>query len=712
MPNPPFENESTLTPLRSPFRLGPWRVEPDLNQIVADSGPVPVIPRDMKVLCVLASRPGRVVLRDELLASVWPDVVVNEEVLTSAVSQLRSALGDDPARPRYIQTIRKKGYRLVAPVVSADETVPAAPPATDAGAPPPAGGSRHARWLAAVLVAALGLALVPWFVAERAGRTDLWRFQPLTSEVGDETWPALSPDGQWVAFARSGADASESQLVVRRCDGGEELQLTRGPGRVTSPAWSPDGGRIAFCRTAGDSSALYVVSALGSPATRVADLLAPARGLDWSPDGRSLACAPCDARGIAGLSLLDLESRRWSARTAPPAVRPGEAWPAFSPDGGRIAFARADSSGLDHVYVVPAGGGAERRVSRQPLSVAGLDWLPDGRRLVVAGGRGGGAQLWRLDAADGVMIPAAAGGYEMTIRPSAARRGRGLVAETVDLDRDLYRLALTGAGAEATEPVPLTALNSTRLDHRVACSPGGARLAFVSRRGGEEQVQVGAVEGGRPSAVTALEHTQILDLHWSEDERRLVFTAMRDGAPGLFALDLATGRTERLLPAEPRLWLPHLSRDGGWIYANVAVGGRWEFSRVRLRGGGRERILDSPARYLVDSRGGDTVWCAPVAGAKLFRWIRGAGKSIHAGAPVEPDRVLRAIGPGRVYALDGTSARGALWCHDLVTGDVRTLGHLDGRRCESISVSRDGRWLYLAMETRRDHDLVRDPDAR
>ena len=75
----------------------------------------------MAVLMLLAEHGDRVVGREELLNAVWPGVVVGDEALTQSVIKLRRALGDDPRKPSYIETIPKRGYRLIAPVAKSDD---------------------------------------------------------------------------------------------------------------------------------------------------------------------------------------------------------------------------------------------------------------------------------------------------------------------------------------------------------------------------------------------------------------------------------------------------------------------------------------------------------------------------------------------------------------------------------------------------------------
>jgi transcriptional activator of cad operon len=96
--------------------VGGWTVDPATNQLRRGDEAVRVEPKAMEVLVLLASRAGKVVSRDDLFAAVWPGVVVGDEALTQSINKLRKALGDNPRAPSYIETISKRGYRLIAPV--------------------------------------------------------------------------------------------------------------------------------------------------------------------------------------------------------------------------------------------------------------------------------------------------------------------------------------------------------------------------------------------------------------------------------------------------------------------------------------------------------------------------------------------------------------------------------------------------------------------
>jgi TolB-like protein/Tfp pilus assembly protein PilF len=98
------------------FRLDDRLVEPSLCRISGPAGEVRVEPRAMEVLMALARSAGQTVGRDELIEAVWKHPHVTDDVLSRCISMLRVALGDDKARPRFVETIPKRGYRLIMPV--------------------------------------------------------------------------------------------------------------------------------------------------------------------------------------------------------------------------------------------------------------------------------------------------------------------------------------------------------------------------------------------------------------------------------------------------------------------------------------------------------------------------------------------------------------------------------------------------------------------
>ena len=134
------------------FRLGEWLVRPSLNQLLRDGAMLHLRPKVMDVLVHLAEHGREVVAKEELIEAVWAKEFLADSALSRAVFELREVLGDDAQQPRYIETIPKRGYRLIAPVVREE---PASEPPAAVTLPAP---RRRIGWAALGVVALLALA--------------------------------------------------------------------------------------------------------------------------------------------------------------------------------------------------------------------------------------------------------------------------------------------------------------------------------------------------------------------------------------------------------------------------------------------------------------------------------------------------------------------------------------------------------------------------
>jgi len=104
------------TKLMTPFLVGDWQADPSTGRILKSGEEVKLEPKVMQVLVFLAENQGKVVSRDDLESAAWAGMVVGYDAVSGSIIKLRKALGDDSRNPRYIETVSKKGYRLIAPV--------------------------------------------------------------------------------------------------------------------------------------------------------------------------------------------------------------------------------------------------------------------------------------------------------------------------------------------------------------------------------------------------------------------------------------------------------------------------------------------------------------------------------------------------------------------------------------------------------------------
>lgn len=102
--------------MQDTLKVGDWIIEPASGQIFKDNKEHRLEPKAMAVLVYLAKNAGEIVTRSELEESVWQGSVVTYEALTVTINKIRAALEDDSRKPCYIETLSKRGYRLISPV--------------------------------------------------------------------------------------------------------------------------------------------------------------------------------------------------------------------------------------------------------------------------------------------------------------------------------------------------------------------------------------------------------------------------------------------------------------------------------------------------------------------------------------------------------------------------------------------------------------------
>lgn len=192
------------------FQLGPWTVQPSLHRLCDGETTCQVSHKVMAVLLHLAAEPGRVVSKDELVQEIWQGAFTSDEALTTVIYELRKTLCDDARQPRYVETIRKGGYRLVAPVIALGDPLTTESPTAPTTVPDPAAPIEQtthrwpgwapslAGWVALASVFALlalhsprafdGAARQPSTIAERAAAAE----EPTAIAKGMDA-PAVPP---------------------------------------------------------------------------------------------------------------------------------------------------------------------------------------------------------------------------------------------------------------------------------------------------------------------------------------------------------------------------------------------------------------------------------------------------------------------------------------------------------------------------------------
>lgn len=681
------ENESR----RAPFRLGPWMVRPDRNLLCAGERELTLEPRVMLVLVLLAARPGEVVTREELKAEVWQDTGMGEDSLNRAISDLRHAL--DPDATRYIETIRKVGYRLVAPVT---------PLVPERGRE----SARRWRQLAGTAVVAAVVAVLV-LVTSTNGPEPIRPVPsiPLTSEPGLECRPSLSPDGKRVAYVKKDPELPEADIYVSTRGAGSPVQLTDHPGYESYPTWSPDGTELAFTRLWGDSAGIFTVPAGGGESRCIYESDLFPRHLDWSADGRWLVFSegPVDEER-SRLLVLDMsdDHRRVRALTEPPAGGASDTYPRFSPAGDDVAFIRTGRSGLSDIYSVGFDGGPLERLTHGQIKIWGLDWSSQGDEVFFSSFAGGPYTLSVVSISSGSVRRTSI--LSQWVRyPSIATGSSCLAFESREENQNIMVMPLLGTEADTIAPRPLIASNVQ--DCEPAWSPDGAAIAFVSMRSGHRELWLCDRDGGQPRRLTDFEGAYVASPIWSPEGERLAFLAAADHM-AMYVTSVRGAEPQRVTPvghnALPCSW----SRDGRRLYYSCDAGEGWQIWTVSPEGGDAARVTKEGAIAAIESPDGVTlylvrpdrngIWSRPVDGGEMHCVVPGFRASDFQGWTVTATGIV---------SVRTAGSWATLVLHDPRGREIGEIAEIPRYPSTRFSVSPDGQSVLFVRSEQLDIDL-------
>ena len=715
---------------KSPFALEDWVVKPEFNQLTQGDTSHRVEPKVMSVLLQLAGQAQCVVSKDEILRAVWPDTFVGEDALTRCISVLRHILEDDPHNPRFIKTVSKVGYcllvvarplqRLPADVprpdflglpegeerpssaALAEESAPAAAPTGQTA------GKRRTgiRIGAAALVLALASGIVIWAVhAIRVNSTPpaIRTFQ-LTTNAGEQSRPAWSPDGKRLSFVWAKEDGSRQHIYIKELGSESLLRLTDLPDYEYSPAWSPDGKQIAFLSSSEAGLGLYVASLAASPSVRKVYIPGETTSwehgaLSWSPDGRSFVLVDhIGAQPSSSIYQIDVETLRTHALTAPPPGWEGDLNPVFSPDGGKIAFLRASESAVADIYWISSHGGEPQQITHDGRMINGIAWSSDNRSIIFSSNRAGQYALWKVPLKGGApqRMPV---GTENATQPAIPQNGNNLAFVEDSAIFGILRVSATKD--ELRETKESLIVSSTAQDSAPSISPDGGQFAFQSWRSGSQQIWVSSIDGQSLRRLTPLDG----DLSgsgspsWSPDGGRILFDSRIDGHAHIFVIAATGGSPKQITFGEVNDIVPRWSADGHSIYFRSNRGGRWQLWKLAATGGTPQPVTsddgmvgqESPdGKWLYFARGGENgIWRMPASGGEAVRILD---------QPMAGYWAYWTVSLSGIYFLDQRQATPSISVYDPVTRKITGFAKLNRLppTFSGLSLLHDGRDVLIS----------------
>jgi serine/threonine protein kinase len=560
----------------------------------------------------------------------------------------------------------------------------------------------------------LMVALGAWFLRGRDTKPDqTFHPIPLTTYLGSQDWPSFSPDGNQVAFSWDGEEQSNFDIYVKTIESGPPLRVTRSLMNNTNPAWSPDGRWIAFLRGTGPGrSAVVLVPPTGGPERVVGEVASPGpsvQSLTWSPDSRWMVVFDQPAGQAGGLWLLSLDGRELRRLTSVVGgSAPLDRSPALASDGTSLAFVRRVANNSEDVYLLPLAADLRpaakpRQITRANQAMSGLAWSADRRGLIFSAGSSGNENLWRTSifgATDAKRLTEQADILSVAISAHSHR----LVFAQSRREMDIYRADLSGKAGEVRS-IPLIA--SSRLDRYPRYSPDGKKIAFVSLRSGNWQLWVSNSDGTNTVQITSFDRGEVAFPTWSPDGQQIGFVSNAEGSYQAYVVNASGGQPRKRedLGTDVSGWI--WTRDGRWIVYFCSGPGEasQQLCRVPAEGGHAEQLThlgatgwivgESPETALLYFIRQGGVWTVSIAGTnerQLFKF------------DVDPGWLD--IGRSGIYFVSKSTHTkdGDLMFYRFPNGPVARVAGIQARY--GFSLSLDKRYIIYTKMTSTGSDLM------
>lgn len=708
------------------MKVGDWWYLPERDKLVKlDATGQLLETAELDNLCqnvmnYLMVHAGELVSKDELLEKVWGIRAVSDGRITRVIRVLRVALGDDSRTPTYIETVPKRGYRLVAAIeqVSAEPLISshaAARPAAQQASPPT---NTHAAWRARIYLT--GFILLPLLLAgyfwwasnseqDELAATPLWRYEPVTFLDGIEFYHSISPDEKLLAFSYASSPSDNVvKLKIQNLQNHQVTTLTDAPYSSFGAAWSPDGMQLAYQRTL--SGRLCEIRLLTLTAGRdqvLADELLTRCGaqsisarLSWSPDGRFLVYPSREeGQGQMALVLYPVQGGQSQILTAPPASGFGDYAARFSRDGSRLAFLRY-ASGSAELWVLDLSSRSTRQLLRlSDFSPGNIDWSLDDKEIIYPTGRSSLKALDVSTSSQRVVAYTDSNAREIQISTS------GRILASVGAFSQLNILQVSNKIMASGDAISQQhVFSSNRNEAFAEASPvDGGPVAVVSRRSGLSQVWLFYQDGRQQQLTWFSENERISQLSFAPNGEYLLALISRQ----LWLLQ--EGREPRLISEgiENHIANPSWSKDSRSIFFAVSRHGQWQLMNVEVG-------LTEPARLVHPDR--ELYLESPDGRARFWRNSQDQGYYLEtdAASAQRLDFIDHGIVPlrfvlsdhGLYFSSHMKDNRYQLYHLNLNTLEIKIATSKDAIFSDYFSLSADGKSFYLPSMGGGDMDIA------
>lgn len=580
------------------FEFEEFRLDLAEKVLLREGTVVSVTPKVFETLQVLVENAGRLVEKDELMQRIWQDRFVEESNLSFNIKMLRKALGDDAGRPRFIETVPRRGYRFVAKV--REGTVEGVAQNGPAAVSRPAEHEPARSTLKRLLLPALAILSIGWIGGSlwyaRSGNVESGPpilSTPFSSEElstnGRVRIAVISPDGKNIAYT-NGLGSDRQSVWFRQFATSNNVQIIPPSDEFYfNLAFSPDGNFLYFVRGPKPGNhalqnAIYRISIFGGIATKIVDGVQG--GISVSPT--KISFVRCYYRDDEWCSLwiadaADGKNER-KLVSLPSPFRIGDN--KIAPDGRTIAFGMGQSRTGANEYglsVVDIESGVVRELTQEKFfNINRLFWLPDQSGLLITARTypDKHIRIRRVSAANG----------EISVLTKDSDDYSGL-----SLDRDASMLVTTLSRRDfhlnLYQADDLTKARQVSADvSTVSFAPNGKLLISSGSRGNQDIWSINS-DGSEERQLT---NDPLADFaaRASADGAWIFFVSNRTGEYQAWRMK-ADGSDHKQITSEEGGPPLGISPDGKWLYYHSAL--QKTLRRVSIRDRQEQVVLDKPS---------------------------------------------------------------------------------------------------------------------
>lgn len=591
------------------YDFGEFRLDIAEKVLLRDGKIVAVTPKVFDTLQILVEHAGHLIEKDELMRLIWQERFVEESNLTFNIKMLRRALGDVATKPRFIETVHRRGYRFVAEVSEGivKETSPyVTKPAISQPVKRNSAGLKFKRFLlpAGAILCIGVIASGFWY----ARSSNLEANAPVLSASlsleklstnGKVRLAVISPNGTNVAYT-NGIDGSDKQSVwLRQLESSNNIQIIPpSDDFYYGLAFSPDGNFLYLSRRQRNiegQADIFRVSIFGGIPVKIINEV---QGwISVSPDGSQISFVRCFYREDEYCSLWIADAadgkneRKLLSRPRPFRIGDNK----IAPDGRTIAFAVGQSEtganefGLAEVDIE---SGVEREMTAEKFfNIKSLVWLPNQSGLLMTALKypDTNYRIWEIPDTTGGVSPLTKDPEDYSAVSLDKDAGR-LVATQVKAD---FRLNLYQADDFTRTPRALAdAMN-------VVFAPNG-KIIFSSAKTGNYEIWSINLDGTDERQLTNDPADDLASVV-SPDNYSVFFGSNRTGTFHVWRMNADGSNQTRITNTEGGFPLS-VSPDGKWLYYHSAL--QETLRRVSTAGGEEQLVLDKKNRLYAISPDG------------------------------------------------------------------------------------------------------------